>query len=168
PDGSTLWVREDSAIIRDDASVPVQQMGVYVDISPRKQAEARVQETEARYRSLIETLPAITYVEAADETSPIGYRGVYVNPQIEPILGYTAEQWMQDPALWRRIVHPDDLDRVIAEDARTTETGQPFNMQYRSFAADGRLVWLSNHEVIVPTEPGQPKVWQGVMFDITA
>ncbi len=165
--GRVVWVGEESVIVKDENGVLEYWLGAYVDITERKDAELHVREMEAKYRGLIETIPAVTYVDVADDTSTTGYATTFVNPQIERMLGYTPEQWMEDPELWLKIVHPDDAERVRAEDVRSTETCTPFNLEYRSIAADGRVVWMRDNAVAIDNEAGGPTMWQGVMFDVT-
>ena len=64
------------------------------------------------YRRLVERLPAIVYSCELGEHG----RWRYVSPQIELILGYTPEEWMADPTLWSRQLHPDDRERALAQE----------------------------------------------------
>ena len=88
-----------------------------------------------------------------------------MSPQVGSILGYTPEEWSGD--LWRTILHPDDRDAALAENDRVDETGERFSMEYRVFAADGRIVWLRDESVLLFDGDGEPTVWQGVMIDVT-
>jgi serine phosphatase RsbU (regulator of sigma subunit) len=56
---------------------------------------------------------------------------------------------------------------VLAEEARTDETGEPFKMEYRVIAKDGRVVWLRDEATLVRDEEGQPLYWLGVQYDVT-
>jgi signal transduction histidine kinase len=56
---------------------------------------------------------------------------------------------------------------VLAEDKRCERTGQPWHVEYRVLAKDGRVVWLRDHAVLVRGEPGEPDYWQGYYIDIT-
>jgi PAS domain S-box-containing protein len=89
-----------------------------------------------------------------------------VSPQYERITGYTPDERTDDPGLWRRMLHPQDRDRVIAESDRVNETGEDFDMEYRIVTADGRTVWLHDHGALVAGVDGEP-VWQGILYDIT-
>nr|WP_166175806.1 PAS domain S-box protein [Rubrobacter tropicus] len=140
--------------------------GAQREISIRERAEGELKRAEARYRALVEQMPAVTYIEALDE----GKRGteiVYASPQIEGLFGYTAEEWMSDPGLFVRLLHPDDRERVLAEDERTERTGEPFREEYRQYTRDGRIVWVRDEATLVPDEEGHPLYWQGVILDVT-
>jgi PAS domain S-box-containing protein len=123
-------------------------------------------EAEVRYRAMVEQIPAITYTEIEDETSPIGYRDVYISPQAESILGYTPFEWQADPELWIRAMHPDDRDRVVKEDRASLETGT-FTSEYRMIARDGHVVWFQDVANVVEDPMSGVRFWHGVMLDVT-
>jgi PAS domain S-box-containing protein len=160
-DGSIAWVRDEAVPVGADDEGRQTYQGVLLDITERRHAEERLREAEERYRTLVEQLPAITYVETDGRTT-------YISPQIETILGFTPEEWRSDDDLWTRQLYPDDRERVLAEDAAPYTPGQIFSIDYRIFARDGRLVWLHNEAVPVLDEDGRPRAWQGVVMDITA
>ena len=136
------------------------------DITERKRAEEALRESERKYRTLVEQVPAITYIEAVDREERKTDL-LYVSPQIKDMFGYSPEEWMGDPDLFEKLLHPGDRERVLAEDARTDETREPFSVEYRQFTKDGRVIWVSDEAVLVEDEEGQPLFWQGVMHDVT-
>lgn len=121
-------------------------------------------DAELPYRSLVERVPAIVYVDPAgpDPTSP-----TYVSPFIEQLLGYSPEVATGDPQWWAKTLHPDDRERVLAEWTESDETGEPYIGEYRLIAADGRSVWIRDEAVLLRDDEGKPVHWQGVMMDIT-
>jgi PAS domain S-box-containing protein len=138
-----------------------------------ERTEEALRESEARYQQLIEQVPAVVYIAEPGETG----EWLYVSPQIERILGFPPEDWVADPSLWARQLHPDDRDRVLLaeEDARrATERGAApagdlpaVRTEYRMLASDGRVVWVSDEAYFFPTAPGGPGLFRGVMADIT-
>jgi PAS domain S-box-containing protein len=131
-----------------------------------KELEAFSSEAETRYRTLVEQIPAITYVQEPIEA--INPKAVtYMSPQYETILGYPPQSKMIDEEHWLRILHPEDRERVLAEEARTDETGEPFKMEYRVIAGDGRVVWVRDEATLVRDEDGEPLYWLGVQYDVT-
>jgi len=70
----------------------------------------------------------VSYVDAPDEAAT----AVYVSPQIEELIGFSVEEWMADPDLWPRVLHPDDRARALAENVRHNETGEPFELVHNS------------------------------------
>jgi diguanylate cyclase (GGDEF)-like protein/PAS domain S-box-containing protein len=116
-----------------------------------------------RYRSLIQHIPAVTYIDALDDSAST----LYVSPQVEELLGYTSHEWMNDGDLWLRIIHPDDRARAAAENQRHNETGETFSLDYRVYRKDGRIVWVHDEAKMFRDERGVPAFSLGVMIDIT-
>jgi PAS domain S-box-containing protein len=83
------------------------------------------------------------------------------------MLGYSPKTEAIDDEFLLRMLHPDDRERFLAEDKRTDETGEPFKVEYRQFAKDGRMVWVRDEAVLVRDEEGSPLYWLGVQYDIT-
>ncbi len=136
------------------------------EITERVAAERELGKAEARYRTLVEQLPAITYVEYP-HSDPSLTRFAYVSPQVERLLGYTAEEIQAAPDGYLRHIYEEDLPRVVQENARTEETGEPFDAEYRVRAKDGRLVWLHSTAVLVRDDEGEPSFWHGIALDVT-
>jgi len=138
-------------------------VGFFTDVTERKKAEEELFKAEAKYRTLVEQIPAVTYIAAVDRASTT----LYVSPQIRILIGFSPEQYEADPDMWRKRLHPDDRERVTSELERTHKTGGPFSCEYRMFARDGRIVWFRDEAALVRDNRGQPLFLQGVMFDIT-
>jgi PAS domain S-box-containing protein len=132
-------------------------------LNERRQAIASLRDAETRYRALVEQLPLVTYVSAIDKP---GF-SAYVSPQIEGLLGYTPDEWLETPNLFWRVVHPDDLERVRAEHRVGYATGRAFSSQYRLVARDGRVVWVEDQIIVVTDTEGKPVQAQGFLQDIT-
>jgi diguanylate cyclase (GGDEF)-like protein/PAS domain S-box-containing protein len=162
-DGGLRFVEELGQGVYDEFGRVVALEGLIYDVTEREQAEERLREAEERYRTLVERVPAIVYVQEAAEPS----RTTYVSPQNEAILGYPPDECLADPEHWIRIMHPDDRGRVLEEDRRTNGSGDSFAMEYRQFAKDGRLVWLRDEATLVRGEGGEPLYWLGVQTDVT-
>jgi PAS domain S-box-containing protein len=141
----------------------VRAWGTEQDVTESREARRKLGEAEARFRTLVEQVPAVIYIDANDEVSS----AIYMSPQVEEVLGYTPEEWLEDPELWVKVLHPGDRERVLAEDARVEETGGPFSAEYRMVTKDGRAVWVRDEAVLVRDEEGDPIFWQGVFVDIT-
>ncbi len=134
------------------------------DLEQRVQARtAALRESEQRYRALVEQLPAITYLAEFGENG----HWLYVSPQIESLLGFTLVEWLADPTLWLRQLHPDDRERVLARERESVRSGEPFVVEYRMYARDGRLLWFSDRAVVQRNEANQVPHLYGVMLDIT-
>jgi PAS domain S-box-containing protein len=127
------------------------------DITQRKREAAK-------FGTLIETIPAVTFFAPLDESVP----EFYVSPQIEQLLGFSQKEWLEDPVLWHRQLHPDDRERWNLQFAPTCAAGEPFRSVYRFIAKDGRVVWVHGSAQMVRDGSGRPVFLQGVAFDVTA
>lgn len=117
----------------------------------------------ARYKTLVEQIPAVIFMAFLDQ----GLSESYVSPHIETILGFTQEQWLNDPVRWYNQIHPDDRMRWSMEAAQLVLTGQPLRSIYRVIARDGHVVSFHCQVKIVLTEDGRPWFLHGAAFDIT-
>lgn len=162
-DGTIIWTSADARAVRDASGKVVYYAGFVRDITGLKEAEKTWGETEIRYRALVEHIPAIVYLDAADGSD----RTLYISPQVEAILGFTPEEWIANPTLWEKHIHPDDRQGVLEKDARTDKSGEPFSEEYRMIARDGRVVWIQEESSLVRDSEGKPLYWQGFMLDVT-
>lgn len=121
-------------------------------------------ETGALYRTLVEQISAITYVDTLDHgtTTP-----VYVSPQVEALMGASQEEWLADPVMWRGLLHPEDRDRAIREFETGLAAGSSFGLRYRVVRPDGRVVWIDERATVLTDEHGKPAFLHGVMVDAT-
>jgi PAS domain S-box-containing protein len=129
----------------------------------RRQAENELRAAEAKYRALVEQLPGIVYGLTFGETVWTSY----ISPQVETLLGFTPAEWLADPELWIKQLHPDDRERVLAEIGKSGSEGRPLSVEYRVLTRDGRVVWFHNRATVVLDEAGRPLYSYGIMFDIT-
>ena len=164
-DGHAVWIRDEAVLIRDEEGNPKFWQGYFVDITERRAVEERLREAEARYRTLVEEVPAITYASSQKSGEPSAIS--YMSPQVETILGYSPEEYVNNPRFWASIIHPDDHERILDEDVRTGQTGDVFREEFRMIAKDGRTVWMREDGRLVQVEEDGTEFWHGVMFDIT-
>jgi PAS domain S-box-containing protein len=118
---------------------------------------------EARYRALVEQIPAVVFMAYLDR----GIGEAYVSPQIEAALGFSQEEWLEDPVGWYRHIHPEDKQRWSTEAAEMFLTGNPLRSAYRVVARDGRVIWFHCEAKMIRRENGEPWFIHGVGFDIT-
>jgi len=137
--------------------------GVARNISDRKRAESALLESEEKLRRLVEHLPTVVYTNSIGDSNST----IYVSPQIKTLLGYTPDEWLADPKLWSKSLHPDDRQHVLKRTGHTDQVNEPFNMEYRMIARDGHVVWVHDQVTLVHDLKGQPTYWQGIMLDIT-
>jgi PAS domain S-box-containing protein len=151
------------------ASVALDNARLYAatqqELAERRRAEEQLRAAERRFRTLVEQIPAMVYSEdLPDEDLPEGR--MYTSPQIETMFGFKPEE-ARDKRLWKSLLHPDDRERVLVEDARVDATGEPFRIEYRILHKDGHAIWVRDEAVLVHDDGGRPLFWQGIIVDIT-
>ncbi len=118
---------------------------------------------EDRYRALIEEIPALTYVAWADEA---GSRA-YVSPQLQAMTGYSPRQWVSEPDMWMRRLHPEDRDDVLRRFREACRSGEQFRAEYRVLDREGRVVWWRDEGTVLPASEGSARYVRGFVLDIT-
>ena len=162
--GGVIWVSDETRLILDERGQPRFWQGVILDITERRRAQEVARNSEARYQALVEGIPAVVYEMGPDDER----RTLYVSPHVEQVLGYSREEWLDQPDIWMELLHPDDREVQLAAHDLHNETGEPWTREYRLIANDGRVVWVSDLATLMRDNEGQPRTWQGVMMDITA
>jgi diguanylate cyclase (GGDEF)-like protein/PAS domain S-box-containing protein len=162
-DGHLVWIRDEATLVRNEEGEPLYWLGVQIDVTERKRAETRLGAAELRFRTLVDQIPAVTYIDPVDDPDT----SLYTSPQIEKMLGYTPEEW-REGKLWPKRLHPDDRERILAADERFEAGGEEtFSEEYRLLARDGSVVWVREEAVLLKDEAGEPLYWQGVFYDLT-
>jgi PAS domain S-box-containing protein len=164
PDGGYIWASIRVGPITEEGRVS--NLAVIVsDINEQKLAENTLRESEARYRGLLENMPAIVYIIGVGQ-EPVNPT-IFESPQIEKLLGYTRAEFYNDPVFWTNLIHPDDRERVWIESKRADQTGEPFLSDYRIISKEQRIFWFHDESVLVKDDLGQPLYRLGVCTDIT-
>ncbi len=160
--GSTIWLEVIGANHLNNTGIEAIVTN-YRDITERKGAENSLRDAEKQYRLLVEKLPAVVFMDVFDNPQ----HTQYISPRMKDLLGYTPEEWEAETDIWENSLHPDDYDRVIAEDNRTNETGEPFRIEYRLRHRDGHYVWIKEDASIITNNEGKSVFWQGILLDIS-
>lgn len=162
-EGTVRWARLSSSMVRDEETGdPAYIIGIVEDITERRTLEQHLLVADEKYRLLVERVPAAVYI------ADIGADGrwQYVSPKIEKMLGFAPEEWMADPGLWLRQVHPEDRARaLLADDPAASGTYQQ-STSYRMFHRDGSVVHVRD-DAMALGHGGEESAWHGVLVDIT-
>src|SRR6185312_15097432 len=165
--GSPQLIRSDEALLQlaqvaSQFAFPRQMRGSLDRVSS-DEAEEGIPSIQDRYRVLVEQIPAVVFMAFLDG----GVSEAYVSPQIEEVLGFSREEWLDDPVRWYHQIHPDDRQRWSVEAAEIFFTGSPLKSVYRVLARDGRVVWFHCEARLVRRKDGQPWFIHGVGVDIS-
>jgi PAS domain S-box len=147
--GGFRWVEAQSCLAVDDRDRVVGTYGTLTDITERKVAEEEVLKTRERLRHLLASSPAVIYSrEVADH-----FALTFVSENIRTLSGYAADEVMQAPELWTRMVHPADAPRVPDTAERIGEGGAE-SREYRLVLKDGRPAGYATSGGRCATRPG--------------
>jgi len=131
-----------------------------------QESQQALHEHERNLEFLVNHVPVVVYKA---ETGKNG-RWWYVSPQIEQLLGYTPAEWLNDPTLWWKRVHPDDKEKVLADEEAMTVGGTlsaTDASQYRMITKEGRIIWVNDDAAVIRDESGASLYWSGVLSDVT-
>jgi PAS domain S-box-containing protein len=163
-DGEEVWIRDSALIVRSEEGERLAWQGILEDLTAEKRSEEVVRTSEERYRALIERVPAVVYEMDPDDER----RTLYVSPHVEEVLGYTRAEWLDQPDIWIELLHADDREVVLAHHDRHSETGEPWDLEYRLIASDGRVVWVQDRATLIRGHDPGTAAWHGLMIDVTA
>ena len=144
PEGRDVWVRDRATPYRDPETGERRWMGALEDVTDRVEAEQARALSTIQYETLLENIPAVVYETDPDDER----RTVYMNRKIEDLLGYTMEEWLDQPDMWIEVLHPDDRERELAAHDLASTTGDPWAREYRMIGAEGQVVWLRDQAVL--------------------
>ena len=161
-DGSTFPVEMDIVSVLGGDGELLHRVVTAQDISERKLIEEKLKKSETKYRTLIEHLPAITYISEPHQDVGV----TYISPQIES-LGFDREAWLADSELWLRHIHPEDVEQVKKELLRYQDSAEMFQVEYRLILPNAETRWFQDESIRVKDEEGKTILKQGFMLDIT-
>jgi PAS domain S-box-containing protein len=141
---------------------PPRLLLVVEDLTEEERLQAARQESEQRYRDLIQGLDAIVW-----EADARALTFSFVSRRAETVLGYPVERWLREPDFWVRRMHPDDREPAMQICRDAIARGRDHELEYRSIAADGREVWLRDIVHVVRDGDGKPTTLRGLTVDLT-
>lgn len=131
-------------------------------ILDKTEALAQLREAEAKYRCLVEQMPAITYIASLDTPGQL----LYVSPQIRQ-LGFAPETWLDGTEGFLKRVHAEDRETAIEAYAATYDNHAPLRCEYRLIAHSGQARWFLDEANVVRDENFGAVCLQGILVDIT-
>jgi PAS domain S-box-containing protein len=144
--------------LRDPDGKIIQWYGISVDIDDRKRAEETVRKSERELRTLIDVMPAYVGTALPDGTAD------FFSQRWLDYFGQTRVEAMGWG--WADVIHPEDVDRVLANWQAGLASGEPVEQELRCRRADGVYHWFLNRNLALPDDEGKIVKWYGILFDI--
>ncbi len=163
-DGSVIWTSTNARTVKNENGEILYFEGFLSDITERKTAELAIEASENKYKNLVERFPGVVFLDDFHDDSITRY----MSPRLKDVIGYTPDEWVAGDNIWENSLHPEDRDRILAEDKRTNATGDPFQVEYRIRRKDGSYIWIREDAHLIRDPSGNPLYWNGIMFDITS
>lgn len=157
-DGVYRWHESRLLPIRGESGIVASWFATSTDVQDRRDATDAQELSDARYRSIAESMPALVTLSNADGTLE------FCNQRLLDYTGLTQEQAASN---WRRtLFHPEDFTANIAEWRRALASGETIESEYRARRADGVFRWHLARIVPIRTEDGTVRMWVGAHIDI--
>src|SRR5258708_2699635 len=137
----------------------LEYIGTVIDVTERKAAEEKIREQEMELRQMLDLTPQYLAVLGADG-SPL-----YANRASLDYLGMSLDEWRQRRGIGHE-VHPDDLERLIAEGNRASSTGSAYELEVRVRKGDGSFRWFLSRFNPLHDDKGQVTRWYIASTDI--
>ena len=164
PDGSVKYVRVVARPWTGDTPGGLLFIGAVTDITELRRADEALRESEARFRTMADTLPEAIWIRALNPEKVL-----YVSPSFERIWGLPLKDVHQNPGLWADAIHPEDRDRITGAFTRwiSGEDEICHDAEYRITRPDGSIRWIHDRGVLSRDEHGKPCRVSGISADIT-
>jgi PAS domain S-box-containing protein len=159
-DGQTHWIRNIAKIERDSDGRPLRLVGAHIDITDQKLAQETLRESEERFRLIANSAPVPMWVTKLDRTRS------FVNQAYIDFLGQPYDEAIVFD--WRKVLHPDDLPRILQQQITGEAALKPFVLEARYLRADGEWRWLRSESQPRWDPTGMHIGFIGVAHDITA
>ncbi|MFC3079775.1 PAS domain-containing protein [Phenylobacterium terrae] len=159
PDGSVHWLLSRGELILDESGRAVRAVGVNMDVTDRRQAYEHVRQSEARFRALADSAPVLMWLTRKDG------RREFANKAYVDFLGESYEDALAFD--WRKRLHPDDLDRILAEQRAGEASRRQFALEARYRRADGEYRWIRSISQPRYAPSGEFEGFIGIGFDLS-
>ena len=131
------------------------------EASKLKQAERALQESEGKYRLLVNNLPGIVYKGYKDWS--VGF----FDRKVELLTGYDVDEFNSQNMKWSDIIVDEDFEAVRDHFIQALKTDKSYVRDYRIKSKDGGIQWIQARGQIVCDDDGHMKYVSGVFFNIT-
>lgn len=159
--GTIKHILSSGKLLKDKNDQPYKIIGVFQDITDFVKTTEKLHTVKSRLEVISSTVDGILW-EADANT----FEFTYVSKQVEKILGYTPNEWLEERNFWQNKIHPDDLDFALNFCHSETLKGRDHVFEYRMLKKDGQYIWLQDRVSVISSN-NKPKTLSGLLIDIT-
>lgn len=159
-DGTWRWIEATSTNLLEAPGVQAIVMN-YRDITPRRQAEEALRESDTRLR-LAQQYAQLGYIDV-----DANMREVFWSDETFRVLGYEPQAFTPAQHHFFEHVHPEDAEMIRREIEQLLTQGRNSQSEYRIVRPDGEVRWIYGRSEALLDEQGQPRRFIGILLDIT-
>ena len=158
PGGRVRFVASSGQMVPGDNCATEKVIGVFADVTARKEAERALRDSEAKFRTIANAMPQMVW-----STLPDGYHDYY-NQQWYEYTGMPPGS--TDGEKWNGMFHPEDQAHAWSVWSHSLRSGEPYEIQYRLRHRSGQYRWVLGRALPVRGEAGEIIRWMGTCTDI--
>ncbi len=159
--GKTIWVNLTVSPLWESNEKPNVNIAFIKDITEKKEAQALIENSKTRFKSLIDTIDGIVWEYNLETMTPS-----FISKKVESILGYTVKEWKSSTTFWEDHIHPDDLTFVLELSDSATKQRKNIDYEYRMITKSGKVIWIRDIVNFVYVND-KTEISRGIMIDIT-
>lgn len=159
-DGNYIYIENSGVFLLNEKGIPYRSLGVIKDVTERKLAQQKLQQSEEKYRSFIQNFKGIAFQLDKDLNLE------FIHGAVKEITGYTEEELVFDG--WKQAILPEDLDLLLKENKKARSLDNYHGeFDYRIRSKDGSIKWVHDIHQKIPGKNGKAEVYTGIIYDIT-
>lgn len=159
--GEIVWVNLNVSPLWENNKKPTAYIAFIKDITEKKEAEALIAKSQARFKSLIDTIDGIVWEYNLETMS-----SSFISKKVENILGYTIEDYKGSPTFWEDHIYSEDREFALGISTIVNKKYTNHDYEYRMVTKQGKVIWIRDIVNFV-FENGKPIMSGGIMIDIT-
>ena len=159
--GEVIWVNLTVSPLLENDEKLASYIAFTTDITERKKSEALIEKSQARFKSLIDSIDVIVW-----EFDLESMKSSFISKKIENLLGYSVEEYSESPDFWENHIHPEDREFALSISAKKNKKYLNHEYEYRMISKDGKVIWIRDIINYV-VKNDKPVIARGIMVDIT-